>query len=85
MTVTPILVHQAAPGIGDGNTSPGIPVTLPQLGDTELPPGTKFEVPPAGIPEGWTVTVDPDNGKVTVTPPADAKPVSYTHLTLTTT
>ncbi|REH89195.1 hypothetical protein DOS68_09050, partial [Staphylococcus felis] len=33
-----------------------------------------FEVPPAGIPKGWTVTVDPDNEEVTITPPADAEP-----------
>ncbi|WP_409327404.1 YPDG domain-containing protein [Staphylococcus pseudintermedius] len=26
------------------------------------------------IPEGWTAEVDPDNGTVTVTPPADATP-----------
>ncbi|WP_194295523.1 YPDG domain-containing protein [Staphylococcus felis] len=26
------------------------------------------------VPEEWTVTVDPENGKVTVTPPADAEP-----------
>ncbi|WP_281197432.1 YPDG domain-containing protein, partial [Staphylococcus felis] len=45
-----------------------------QTGDEELPPGTKFEVPPTSVPEDWTVTVDPDNGTVTVTPPADAEP-----------
>ncbi|REI32913.1 hypothetical protein DOS80_04015, partial [Staphylococcus felis] len=39
--------------------------TRPQTGDTELPPGTKFEVPTKRVPEGWTVTVDPDNGTVT--------------------
>ncbi|REH95343.1 hypothetical protein DOS67_07400, partial [Staphylococcus felis] len=55
-------------------TTPGNPVTLPQTGDTELPPGTKFEVPPTSVPEDWTVTVEPDNGEVTVTPPADAEP-----------
>ncbi|REI11086.1 YPDG domain-containing protein, partial [Staphylococcus felis] len=44
---------------------------MPHTGDEELPPGTTFEVPPAVIPEDWTVTVDPDNGTVTVTPPAD--------------
>ncbi|REH80239.1 YPDG domain-containing protein, partial [Staphylococcus felis] len=55
-------------------TTPGNPVTVPQTGDTELPPGTKLEVPTDKIPEGWTVTVDPDNGTVTVTPPADVEP-----------
>ncbi|REH99814.1 YPDG domain-containing protein [Staphylococcus felis] len=32
------------------------------------------EVPPTSVPEDWTVTVDPDNGTETVTPPADAEP-----------
>ncbi|REH98460.1 YPDG domain-containing protein, partial [Staphylococcus felis] len=57
----------------DGNTTPGNPVTVPQTGDEELPPGTKFEVPPARIPEDWKVTVDTGKGTVTVTPPADAE------------
>ncbi|MCD8895746.1 YPDG domain-containing protein, partial [Mammaliicoccus sciuri] len=26
------------------------------------------------VPEGWTATVDPNTGVVTVTPPADATP-----------
>ncbi|REH84550.1 hypothetical protein DOS63_06485, partial [Staphylococcus felis] len=51
----------------------GNPVTVQQTGDEELPPGTKFEVPTDKIPEGWTVTVDPINCEVTVTPPADAE------------
>ncbi|REI10348.1 YPDG domain-containing protein, partial [Staphylococcus felis] len=62
ITVTPNQAQEHTPGYGDGNTTPGNPVTVPQPGDTELPAGTKFEVPPAGIPEGWTETVDPDNG-----------------------
>ncbi|MDN8929517.1 YPDG domain-containing protein, partial [Staphylococcus aureus] len=37
------------------------------------PPGTNFEIPKDRVPEGWTVTVDPD-GKVSVTPPADVTP-----------
>ncbi|MFZ8531229.1 YPDG domain-containing protein, partial [Staphylococcus aureus] len=39
----------------------------------DLPPGTNFEIPKDRVPEGWTVTVDPD-GKVSVTPPADVTP-----------
>ncbi|MDT0972763.1 YPDG domain-containing protein, partial [Staphylococcus pseudintermedius] len=43
--------------------------------DKDLPPNTKFEIPPSGdIPEGWTAEVDPNTGVVTVTPPADANP-----------
>ncbi|REI16689.1 hypothetical protein DOS74_04990, partial [Staphylococcus felis] len=33
-----------------------------------------MEVPPTNVPEDWTVTFDPDNGTVTVTPPADREP-----------
>ncbi|REI06279.1 hypothetical protein DOS65_00265 [Staphylococcus felis] len=40
----------------------------------ELPPVPKFVVPPAGIPEDFTVTVYPYNGTVTVTPPSYAEP-----------
>ncbi|REI25007.1 cell surface protein, partial [Staphylococcus felis] len=74
VTVTPNQAQENTPGYEDGSTTPGNPVTVPQTGDGELPPGTKFEVAANKIPEGWTVTVDPDNGKVTVTPPADAEP-----------
>ncbi|REH87875.1 hypothetical protein DOS63_00545, partial [Staphylococcus felis] len=74
VTVTPNQAQENTPRYQEGNTTPGNPVTVPQTGDTELPPGTKFEVPPTRIPEDGTVTVDPDNGEVTVTPPADAEP-----------
>ncbi|REI12829.1 cell surface protein, partial [Staphylococcus felis] len=74
VTVTPNQAQENTPGYEDGSTTPGNPVTVPQTGDEELPPGTKFEVPPTSVPEDWTVTVDPDNGEVTVTPPADAEP-----------
>ncbi|MEB6121161.1 YPDG domain-containing protein, partial [Mammaliicoccus sciuri] len=37
--------------------------------------GTTYEIPEgADIPEGWTASVDPNTGVVTVTPPADATP-----------
>ncbi|WP_366920585.1 YPDG domain-containing protein [Staphylococcus felis] len=74
VTVTPNQAQENTPGYEDGNTTPGNPVTVPQTGDTELPPGTKFEVPPTSVPEGWEIEVNPDNGEVTVTPPADAEP-----------
>ncbi|MCJ0952248.1 YPDG domain-containing protein, partial [Mammaliicoccus sciuri] len=64
-------------------TSPGTAITVDQIGDTDLPEGTTFEIPtgnliPEGtaIPEGWTVTVEntgENKGKVTVTPTADAE------------
>ncbi|MGS4015576.1 YPDG domain-containing protein, partial [Staphylococcus pseudintermedius] len=62
------------PGYEEGHTKPNVPVEVPQTKDPNVPPGTTFEIPPAGIPEGWTAEVDPDNGTVTVTPPADATP-----------
>ncbi|MGS4015579.1 YPDG domain-containing protein, partial [Staphylococcus pseudintermedius] len=62
------------PGYEEGHTKPNVPVEVPQTKDPNVPPGTTFEIPPAGIPEGWTAEVDPDDGTVTVTPPADATP-----------
>ena len=73
VTVIPNDAHNNNPGYNEGSTKPGQPVTVPQVGDTELPPGTTFEVPEGSIPPGYTVTVDP-NGNVTVTPPVDATP-----------
>ncbi|REI31554.1 hypothetical protein DOS79_00095 [Staphylococcus felis] len=74
VTVTPNEAKENTAGYEEGNTTPGNQVTVPQTGDEELPPGTKFEVPPTSVPEDWTVTVDPDNGTMTVTRPADAAP-----------
>ncbi|REH87874.1 hypothetical protein DOS63_00540, partial [Staphylococcus felis] len=45
-----------------------------QTGDEELPPGTKFEVPPTSVPEGWTFTVYPSHGQLTGNLPAVAEP-----------
>src|SRR5690606_32274228 len=56
-------------------TKPGKAVDVPQTGDTDLPSGTKFKLSDnPKIPTGWTVKVNPDNGTVTATPPANAKP-----------
>ncbi|REH99211.1 hypothetical protein DOS67_00065 [Staphylococcus felis] len=33
-----------------------------------------MEIPEGGKRSGWTVTVDPNNGTVTATPPANAEP-----------
>ncbi|MDO5512764.1 Rib/alpha-like domain-containing protein, partial [Corynebacterium sp.] len=63
------------PGYNPGRTNPGIPVDVPQTGDTELPDGTEFTLPEGYTPpEGWEVTVDPTTGTTTVTPPSDAQP-----------
>ncbi|REI31429.1 hypothetical protein DOS81_01755, partial [Staphylococcus felis] len=51
-------------------------MAVPLTGDTELPPGTKFVVPPTSFPEGWEIEVNAVNGEVTVTPPADAEPAT---------
>ncbi|REI21668.1 hypothetical protein DOS77_07540, partial [Staphylococcus felis] len=61
VTVTPNHAQDNTPGYENGNTTPGNPVTVAQTGNTELPTGTKFVVPPTGVPEDWKVTVDPDN------------------------
>ena len=61
------------PGYRPAETTPGTAVDIEQVGDTELPDGTKFGTPDK-TPEGWDVKVDEKTGKVTVTPPKDAKP-----------
>ncbi|REH95195.1 hypothetical protein DOS67_07735, partial [Staphylococcus felis] len=69
----PNQAQENTPEYEDVKTTPGNPVTVPQAGDTALPPGTKFEERPTSVPEGWTVTVDPDNGAVAATPPTNAE------------
>ncbi|MCU5747144.1 YPDG domain-containing protein, partial [Staphylococcus sp. SQ8-PEA] len=64
---------QHDPGYDENSTKPGVPVEVPQTKDGNLPPGTSFEGP-KDVPPGWTVDVDPNTGKVTVTPPANATP-----------
>ena len=61
------------PGYDPAETTPGTAVDIEQVGDTELPDGTKFGTPDK-TPEGWEVKVDEKTGKVTATPPEDAKP-----------
>ncbi|WMZ50343.1 hypothetical protein QS413_12820 [Staphylococcus pseudintermedius] len=41
------------------STKPNVPVTVPQTGDTTIPPGSQYEIPTGGVPEGWTAEVDP--------------------------
>ncbi|REH81658.1 YPDG domain-containing protein, partial [Staphylococcus felis] len=61
------------PGYNGGSTKPGVGVNIPQTGDKQLPPNTRFEMPQGGVPSGWTVTVNPNNGTLTVTPQANAE------------
>ncbi|MEB6252662.1 YPDG domain-containing protein [Mammaliicoccus sciuri] len=80
VTVKPNEAQENEPGYNTENpgqpteTKPGVSVTIPQNGDSTLPSGTTFEIPEGSLPEGWTATVDPNTGAVTVTPPADAEP-----------
>ncbi|MBF0774553.1 YSIRK-type signal peptide-containing protein, partial [Mammaliicoccus sciuri] len=80
VTVKPNEAQENEPGYNTENpgqpteTKPGVSVTIPQNGDSTLPSGTTFEIPEGSVPEGWTATVDPNTGAVTVTPPADAEP-----------
>ncbi|MCJ0936197.1 YPDG domain-containing protein, partial [Mammaliicoccus sciuri] len=80
VTVKPNEAQENEPGYNTENpgqpieTKPGVSVTIPQNGDQDLPTGTTFEIPEGSVPDGWTATVDPNTGAVTVTPPADAKP-----------
>lgn len=61
------------PGYRPAETTPGTAVDIEQTGDKELPDGTKFGNPDK-TPDGWEVKVDEKTGKVTATPPKDAKP-----------
>ncbi|PNZ35389.1 YPDG domain-containing protein, partial [Staphylococcus lutrae] len=57
------------PSYEEGRTKPSMPVTVPQTGDTTIPTGSRYEIPGgSNIPAGWTATIDPNTGAVTVTP-----------------
>lgn len=44
-------------------------------GTNKDPEGTKYEIKPGWqAPGGWNITINPDTGKLTITPPADAMP-----------
>ncbi|REI10648.1 YPDG domain-containing protein, partial [Staphylococcus felis] len=66
--------QENTPGYNGGCTKPGVGVNIPQTGDTQLPPNTLFDIPQGGVPSGWTVTINPNNGTVTATPSANAQP-----------
>ncbi|MDD7585407.1 MAG: Rib/alpha-like domain-containing protein [Corynebacterium glucuronolyticum] len=46
------------------------------LGDKKVP-GAVFELDESTVPRGWTVSVDPNTGAVTVATPANAKPGTH--------
>uniref|UniRef100_UPI003F579280 YPDG domain-containing protein n=1 Tax=Mammaliicoccus sciuri TaxID=1296 RepID=UPI003F579280 len=79
-----------SPGYGSKDqgptpVKPGTSTHIPQTGDKELPPGTKFEVPSDKVPSGWTVTVDPNTGDITVVPPKDVTPGTMVDIPVTVT
>ncbi|MCD8913031.1 YPDG domain-containing protein, partial [Mammaliicoccus sciuri] len=84
---TPSQAASNEPGYGDSPTpvKPGSETKVPQTGDKELPPGTKFDVPADKVPSGWTVTVDPNTGDITVVPPKDVTPGTQVDIPVTVT
>ncbi|MDO5668470.1 MAG: SdrD B-like domain-containing protein [Corynebacterium sp.] len=58
----------------DSYTSPGVSVEVNQTGAPFIPAGSQYAVDEAIIPEGWDVEIDPDSGRLTVTPPLAAQP-----------
>ncbi|PNZ35680.1 YPDG domain-containing protein, partial [Staphylococcus lutrae] len=63
------------PSYPGGSTKPSVAVDIQQTGDTTIPAGSRYDIPGgSNIPAGWTATVNPNTGVVTVTPPADATP-----------
>ena len=58
--------------------------TIVQRPSGNVPAGTKF-TGPNGTYEGWKFATDPRTGKVTITPPADAKPGASIDYTVTAT
>ncbi|MEB5566898.1 Rib/alpha-like domain-containing protein, partial [Mammaliicoccus sciuri] len=84
---TPSQAASNDPGYGKDSTSvkPGTEAKIPQSGDKELPPGTKFDVPADEVPSGWTVTVDPNTGDITVVPPKDVTPGTQVDIPVTVT
>lgn len=70
---------------GPTPVKPGTSTHIPQTGDKELPPGTKFEVPSDKVPIGWTVTVNPNTGDITVVPPKNVTPGTKVDIPVTVT
>ncbi|WP_047253900.1 YPDG domain-containing protein [Corynebacterium testudinoris] len=72
-------------GYNDAETGPGVPVDPTKVGEFDFPDQTKFTTDNSTLPDGWDAVVDPDTGKLTVTPPADAAPGTSTNVTVTAT
>ncbi|WP_185160425.1 YPDG domain-containing protein [Mammaliicoccus sciuri] len=84
---TPSQAASNDPAYGKDSTpvKPGTEAKIPQSGDKELPPGTKFDVPADKVPSGWTVTVDPNTGDLTIVPPKDVTPGTMVDIPVTVT
>ncbi|PTK00710.1 YPDG domain-containing protein, partial [Mammaliicoccus sciuri] len=82
---TPSQAASNDPAYGKDSTpvKPGTEAKIPQSGDKELPPGTKFDVPADKVPSGWTVTVDPNTGDLTIVPPKDVTPGTQVDIPVT--
>ncbi|MDO5668448.1 MAG: YPDG domain-containing protein [Corynebacterium sp.] len=69
------------PGYYHAVTHPGVPITLQQNRDLDMPEGTTYEI--VGDPltdplsDGWEYVVDASSGALTVTPPEDAQTGDY--------
>ncbi|MBX8996717.1 hypothetical protein HCH15_11085 [Corynebacterium testudinoris] len=72
-------------GYEDATTKAGVPVDPTKVGEFTFPADTKYTVDNDDLPEGWTAVVDPDTGKLTVTPPADAEEGDFAEVTVTAT
>ena len=60
------------PEYNDGIVKPGETIDLPQIGDTEMPNGTHYDVTP-NVPSGWEISVNETTGALSVTPPKNAQ------------
>jgi len=65
---------EGQPSYDDSYTSPGTPVEVNQTGDPFVPAGSEYSIDEGTVPAGWTVEIDKNTGRLTVTPPADAQP-----------
>ena len=75
----PVTVHPQldadvyTPAYNDVQANPGEIVKIPQVGD-KVPDGTQFEIPKdLELKDGWTATVNPKTGELTVTVPQNAE------------
>ena len=58
------------PGYENTGIEPGAAIIVHQTGDNTMPDGSKYAiVDGTKLPEGWTVTVNPETGDLTVVAP----------------